>query len=782
MDKENEAPITAPRTPPLPVLVPMGDKSGRKSSVKKVRFSLDTDNTPVGESSPIRLNRDILGEDVPNNRQSIAGRRSSIGLSDSPLHFPSQEELMAGGQSNLPVGSPSDSRQSTGSSVNGVLGSALNSFAMSNIIPDRPRSIWDTPSSSAKKPSASRVVPLGLGQSPPARRTINTPGRSSLSSETPGKAEQKMFGFQVVLGVSSSDPPLAVTEESSSPVVVVPPRSAEPQQDDPMLLSGASSRVARRMAMTSSSVGSELATPASSEGTTSRRRRRRRLSHLEDMESELLNVSSPEHVKLNRRDMTLREALIQEGIDVQALVDGKTVQSGEASTSSAEPDLASEIDDPVLLSIVDQQQASMALTLESAIDWVKDLLEKEKKRAKDLLADPEIKNVLATEVKDPEMFRKILSHAEKEGQAVCEKIELRVLENQLENVVQTAPALASLVESIQAKQEQAESIVSDAESLGRTIAEMKEQLQAELEEKLVYNQATNTYERKMSDAERRLNELDSFVKEKEAAILEAITEINSLEAAVGDKQEAYSEGFSRMRQFYLNNGWNVICQVQGSLVLVYAVCHILVFEKAKNNSAYWRLDRIVPAKMDPNSPPFYAPHVLSDQLKFNSQLVLSQIVESNNLNIAFEYDPYILHDLMGAAVTALCEWTQLRENIARCLPTSESRAKINTNLQIEIALVIMNKSLGDDVEVPMLVKLLWFDPILSSDNPVRFDNFSFIACEAMLAYFPFVKTQIDERLALIKPTDVYSSALLGEIVKAVTSVLVNAQLSVPSYA
>jgi hypothetical protein len=186
--------------------------------------------------------------------------------------------------------------------------------------------------------------------------------------------------------------------------------------------------------------------------------------------------------------------------------------------------------------------------------------------------------------------------------------------------------------------------------------------------------------------------------------------------------------------------------------------------------------------MDPNSPPFYAPHVLSDQLKFNSQLVLSQIVDSNNLNVAFEYDPYILHDLMGAAVTALCEWTQLREVIARSLPTSESRAKINTNLQIEMALVIMNKSLGDDVEVPMLVKLLWFDPILSIENPVRFDNFSFIACEAMLAYFPFVKTQIDERLALVKPTDVYSSALLSEIVMAVTSVLVNAQLSAPSYA
>lgn len=781
MDKENEAPVTAPRTPPLPVLVPMGDKSGRKSSVKKVRFSLDTDNTPVGESSPIRLNRDILGEDVPNNRHSIAGRRSSIGLSDSPLHFPSQEELMSGGQSNLPVGSPSDSRQSTGSSVNGVLGSALNSFGMSNVIPDRPRSIWDTPSSSAKKPSSSRIVPLGLGQSPPARRSINTPGRLS-SAETPGKAEQKMFGFQVVLGASSSDPPLAVTDEGSSPLVVVPPRSAEPQQDDPMLLSGASSRVARRMAMTSSSVGSERPTPASSEGTTSHRRRRRRLSHLEDMESELLNVSSPEQVKLNRRDMSLREALIQEGIDIQALVDGKTVQNVEPSTCSTEPDIASGIDDPVLLSIVSQQQASMALTLESAIDWVSDLLEEEKKRVKELLTEPEIKTALATEVKDQELFKKILSHTDKQSQLVCEKIELRVLENQLENLVQTAPALTDLVESIQTKREQADSIVSDAESLGCTIAEMKQQLQSELDEKLVYNETKNSYERKLSDAERKLNELDAFVKEKEAAILEAINEINNVEHAVGEKQQSYSEGFSRMRQFYLNNGWNVICQIHGSLVLIYAVCHIMVFEKAKNNNAYWRLDRIVPAKMDPNSPPFYAPHVLSDQLKFNSQLVLSQIVDSNNLNVAFEYDPYILHDLMGAAVTALCEWTQLREVIARSLPTSESRAKINTNLQIEMALVIMNKSLGDDVEVPMLVKLLWFDPILSIENPVRFDNFSFIACEAMLAYFPFVKTQIDERLALVKPTDVYSSALLSEIVMAVTSVLVNAQLSAPSYA
>ena len=751
MEKENALPANV-GTPPPPALLKMG--TGRKSSVKKVRFSFDNDITPPMES-PIRLNRDILGDEDPSNlRHSLVGggRRSSIGTSDSPLHFPSQEELLRGNRASVPMASPSDSRQSTGSSINGVLSSMLNSFEASAAVPARNRSIWDTPSSSAKKPSKSSgvvpVVPLGLGASPAARiENAKTPSRMS-AVDTPGKAEQRMFGFQVVLGTTqSADPAILPSEEvGGSPIIV-------PLQDDPEVLSVASSHVARRRMTDSEPV------------TTSRRRRR--LSHLDDMEHELLNASSPERFRTPHvaEPKTVGEYLIRQGIDIHALMTESLPDTKTSEDSSRDASSGSKLDQ-----VLTQASLSREATLEAAIDHVKQLIREERLAIKSL----DVKNLLGERMTD-------LQWKSTQSAILKELLEIEVIENQIKNLVQLEPALDALAEDLSRKLDTVAEIQSDTISLTQSVTAMKKELDSEFRILFTTDSAGNP-ERIKSDAERRLYELDAFVWSKEGAIREAIEEITEIEATMVQKEKSFTEGFAQLRQFYLDNGWNVICELDDSIVLVYAVCHILVFEKARNDSSFWRLDRIVPAKMDPGMPPFYAPNLLSNQVKFNSQLVLGQLALFNNLHVAFEFEGEIFHDLMAAAVTALCEWTDLREMLGKCLPSAESRATINSNLQIEISLVVMNKSLGDSVEVPMLVKLLWFDSLFGGDTRVRFDNFSFIASDSMLAYFPFVKSQIDERLALINPSDVLSPSLLNDIVLAVTSVLLNAQLSSPSYA
>jgi hypothetical protein len=756
IDKENTVPVrdVNVQTPPLPTLVPMAS-SGRKSSVKKVRFSLDTEVPPERES-PIRLNRDMVSdnEDIPNpSRVSVVCRRSSIGASDSPLHFPSQAELVGG---NAPVGSPSDSRQSTGSSINDVLSSAISSFGQP--IQERVRSIWDTPTSSAKKPSTG-AANLGFSDSPATNNRVSrTPGNRFSLTGTPGNAEQKLFGFHVVM--ESSENVLSKPDgrdSVSSPPIVVP--SPEKGEEDPMLLSGASSRIRRLEPMTG---GSEV-----SGKSTTGKRRRRRLSHLEDMESELLNVSSPERVvKIRPEPETTLECLLREaGLDV-------TLQGPLA----AKPTGAQvSVSNSLLANVVAQQEKSLALTSGQAVDWIEDLLA-ERRELLTKSGDWERRLQQPTTKSGEE-----IKIAALKGQLLGEQIKYRILENKVENLAQTSIALEGIETGLAMKEEEIVGIIGEAKLLADTVEELTAQCADEFKSKFTTDNEGNVVRIK-SDNERRLEELDLFIKQKEEAIRQAIEEIQVIEQAAAEKQREYTEGFSRMRQFYLDNGWNVICQVGGSLVLVYAICHILVFEKARNNENFWKLVRIVPAKLDPAMPPFYAPYLLSPHVRFNARQVLDQLVQANGLNVAFEYDPMILHELMGAAVTALCEFVDMRNTLARCLPSNESRVKINSNMQIELLLVVMNKSLGDGIEAPMLVKLLWFDPLFG-ESRMRFDNFSFIACDAMLAYFPNVKREIDERLATIHPEDVHSSKLAVEIVRTVTYVLVNAQLgNAPNYA
>jgi hypothetical protein len=775
MDKENEVPTDFNRdllvsTPPLPKLVPMAStEGGRKSSVKKVRFSLDTDVPPERES-PVRLNRDIIpeGEEIPNpSRMSVAGRRSSIGLSDSPMHFPSEADLLGGPTPGVPVGSPSDSRQSTGSSITEVLSSALNSFGVpgGGQPAQRPRSIWDTPSSSAKKTSASggsskvSAVPLNLHSSPGVQRKPSRASIASVGAGTPGNAEQKMFGFHVVLE-GKNDVDISVQqEERESPAIVVPSPAAA-AEDDPMLLSGASSRVHRIAPSTG--------------GTSQKRTRRRRLSHLDDMESELLNVSSPERAFSGQTPSAAAPVPIERAPPIRtvesllAAIDSPMVVTEEETFQ-----FPSNITDSDLAQIVAQQKASIELTRLETVNWVEDLIAERKLRTKAVLESEEGEKILKARI--PE---NVYEAAIRKAELLGDTVRMRMLENYQANLSQSQTALDRFEETLEFKQQELERITQQTESLEESVASLLAETEKEFEAKFTIDSEGNAVRRK-SEEERRMDELEAFIKSHEEAIKEAVMDIAEMEQVIAERETEFTENFSRMRQFYLDNGWNVVCQVGESLVLIYAVCHILVFERAKNNTAFWKLDRIVPARIDPGKPPHYAPYIVSDQVRWNSQQVLEQIVKVNGLDVAFEYEPTILCELMAAAVTTLCEWVELKDALGRCLPSSESRAKINSNLQIEISVIVMNKSLGDSVEVPMLVKLLWFD---SLPEKIRFDNFSFIACEALQVYFPFVKADIDERLAAIHPSDVHSPSLLLEIVRAVSSVLVNAKLDTPSYA
>ena len=730
MDKENAAPIQAMAGTPPP-LVPM--TKARKSSSKKVRFSIDSE-----AESPIRLNRDVPPEDIAGSRLSVASRRSS-GAADSPLHFPSQEELLGGldalESGSRPSGSPSDSRQSTGS----VLTSALGSFTT---IAQPTRSIWDTPSSATFSAS-------------PTRKSIVAKTPSRLSAETPSKAEQRMFGFHVLSEVASSEQPTVHEDREGSPITV-------PQQDDPMLMSGASSAVRHRMGHSASSFGSDLATPST--GKSRSGKRRRRLSHIEDMESELLNASSPERPA---EAATAASALRKAGIDLDSLTSMARIDLVSLLQTQVVAETSSwdDVSDPQVVGIALQMQKSIELTRDSAIHSLAEEIEAKRAELWSLMVRAE-----TAPVPDANEMKRLSGEASSIGKECV----IQILENEIENAGQTTAALQRLSEEATVKSEQLADIQQEAESLSVSIAEMKSELETQFTSKFSVL-PNGSVERIKTATELRFEQLDAFVKTKEAAISAVIEDITELEATIAERQCEYTNTFSRMRQFYLDHGWNVVADLRNQLVVVYGVCHLFVFEKAKNSDRFWRLDRILPADFD--VPPHYAPNIDSEQVSFSSDLVLEQLADCYGLKTAFECSAQNVHDLMASATAALCEWVELRESLASALPTPESRVKINSNMQIEAAIVVPNEAVG--VEVPLTVKLMWFDPLFATDK-VNYTNCSYLLPDSLLKYFPGVRDVIEERLAKLR-TDPHSLAAFAEVVKVITSALVNAHPA-PSYA
>ena len=724
MDKENAVPENGTRTPPA--LVPL---SKRKSSVKRVRFSLDQ---PGEACSPVRLNRDIIPIE---HRNSIS--RSSVGSNSSPMHFPSQEDLLA----EPPAGSPGDSRQSTGSSLNGgnVLVSALNSFGASNIPSAPVRSIWDTPSSADEIP----------------RSAASPAMRSSLArGETPGGAERRFFGFQVVEEDQNNNnsrhslPP----DREEAPVRVEPltnsPRRKSfifDNQDDPLLMSGASSAV---KALSS-------ATP---------RRRRRRLSSLEEIESELMNVSSPEHAAT-----TVHQLLAREGVVIDRLLACRQADIGYLLQSERAPvgeweNVKLPVNDANVLNVCNQQLKAVELSIDSTIHWVLEMIA----QAKDTLR--RISSAGSPNFVASEHLAGLIDREKRKAELLRKTVHLCLLENQESSLSQTGKVLFKYGQELEEVEGELVKFGRECDNLLENITCFKSEMEPEMKHKFAKT-LDGQLQRIKSEEEIRFDKVEKFVKAKETEIGSVIEEITQLESTVAEKEKVFSQDLERFRHFYEKNGWNVIAELNKSTVLIYCVCHILVFEKAVNDERFWRLDRIVPAKFDLLKPPHYAKNWTSKQVKCNPEIVLEQIIVSNGLRTPFKYDASLLHALMGAATAALCEWVQLRDFLGQIQTSPESRIKINSNMQIEAVVVAPNSALG--VEVPLAVKLLWFDPLFIEQH-VKYDNFSYILTEPLLSSFSSVRDQLDKRFASLKE-DSSSLRMLSEIVRAVQSVLINAQ-------
>ena len=763
IEQENTVPENANLKTP-PTLVRLGEKKQRKSSVKRVRFSLDTE-----ASSPVRLNRDLppeLGEIfLRRSSGSATTNRSSSSSSSPPLHFPSQEEMLmiSSTSGGVPAPSPGDSRQSTGSSINGVLGNALSSFGPSQF-PSH-KSIWDTPSENQS--SANVGGPNNLS---PVRRIRDERdlSPSNAAAETPGFAERRFLGFSVLENNNPDDscpPKSSLALPSPQAAVRVEPHTSPRRNvinppedgDDPLLMSGASSIV-----KTAASSGS--------------RRRRRRLSSLEDMESELMNVSSPERISWR----SIAQVLASEGVDIEQLLKKIGIEKlflereADVRPEAELPDL--DRCDSFLLNVYAQQVRSVELSIDSAIHWVSEMLVESRRSLEQFSLDQLLKQEA-----DGTVISAITGEKQK-VEFLKKTIKLRLLENQELNLRdQTGLVLHQYGEELEVLETEVDRMKRECCDLTENVAQIKaEQIAPQLNEKFIIQGNEGEYVRRKSSDEVRLEQLDQFIQDKEADIIETISEITELESVIEEKQQAYSEASSKMRAFYEKNGWNIMAELPtgSGVVLVYCVCHILVFEKALNDSQYWRLNRIVPADFDPAKPPAYAENLFSNQVMFSSASVLEQIMAVNCLRSPFKYDPPTLHALMGAATSALCEWVELREMLAQAVLISESSCiKINCNMQIEAVVAAHNTSMG--IELPLCVKLLWFDPLFVPEAPVNYSNFSYLISECLESAFPRVREQLDNRFSSLihrrQDLSTPSSLLMADIVKAVLSVLINAE-------
>jgi hypothetical protein len=775
VDKENTA-VSANVTPP-PALVPVDEKK-RKSSVKRVRFSLDESKGP----SPLRLNNDLLPDESVPSRTSVASRRSSV--SDSPVTFPSQQDLLAPTNiKDAPLASPGDSRQSTGSSVN-VLSSALSSFAnVSSILqPVKQKSIWDTPSSSnyAKnnRPLTGPVSAVPLNLSSPVRRDIRK------SAATPGD-DRRLFGFQVLTDGTDSCEASArafrksvAGDDSTAPVVVSidSPIQRTANEDDPLLLSGVSSVVQQRIPPSgASSFGTDIVTPGS--GATSggsKRRRRRRLSSLEEIEKELINSASPSPREPNlTKPSSLGDFLVSRGIEFDRIMGERidlkellVLSVAKRETSKKWDQVLQSVSNLFLLNVCLQREKSSLLTWDAGVH---DMVEEIEQCRSDLIREfgrTDLNETALTQEME-EKFEAAVKFAESQGKQIL----LNVLEAHSANMNQVFSKIEKYGDDLEAMSREIKETQTQCEALQKTIVEYGSQFDDELNCKYIPG-PNGSYERRKSEPEKRLDKLDTAVKEKENEIKDLVTEITDLESRLAEKEAVYLSGYNAMRSFYLDHGWNVVAELRGSVVICYSVCHLVVFERARNNPNYWCLDRIIPCKLQEGRVPSYAPNVLNDQFRYSPGLILQQLATNSQLVKPFRYTPQSLNAIMSRTTTTLCELIEMREAIAKILASPDSVMRINSNFQLEGAIIVMNNSLG--IDVPLMVKLLWFDPMFVPEQPVRFNNFSYIVTDTLNKYFPTVRTQIDERFGLIKG-DPLSFQMLSDIVKAIHSVLINAQ-------
>lgn len=98
-------------------------------------------------------------------------------------------------------------------------------------------------------------------------------------------------------------------------------------------------------------------------------------------------------------------------------------------------------------------------------------------------------------------------------------------------------------------------------------------------------------------------------QEKESEIRRIMEDITKIEEECDRRESVYQENFLKLTQFFPRNGWNVMKETI-MFVCVYWCCHMLVFQRSKNNATCLRFEDVSPVKLDSN--PVYAESHLVD--------------------------------------------------------------------------------------------------------------------------------------------------------------------------
>lgn len=507
------------------------------------------------------------------------------------------------------------------------------------------RSIWDTPTSSGRPSFAS-----------PGKRS---PGRKSSID-----FESKMLKFAVVENNDNS------LFQDKRPVVL---------NDDPMLLSGATSVASKR-----------------------------RLSTLNDMESELLNSSSPPRRMMTPTSMktkTTPQSSTTSPLDLAGRLGNMSLERSDKSCWE-EIALKGSVTCPAILNAVKQQFSSVDLTLDSAVFQLEQRLE---------------------QFGDINISKEEYLKFSKEAHLAIKKIQLSVFENMVENVCPTINVFNHLAEEWLGR---GNAGISLGDELGAILSELdEEKTKVELEfESKFHVTESGEIERRKNFQEVKLESVDRAIAAAEKEIQNCVDEILIDENKLETEKNRFENDFKKLRSFYFQFGWHIVID-NDEMILIYSVGWLFLFQKNENI----RLEKLIPVK--------------GQKIFFEENFLVAEILAATGLEFgnSFQLHPQSLCDIMNAATSKLAQWTLFGQTLVEIVEINTSWVTINSLNQIEVGLVVLKD------ELPILVRLVWFDSI---GTRILFDNFSFILSDFVQTLFPNLKKSIEIGISEISgPTD-----------------------------
>lgn len=631
---------------------------------------------------------------------------------ESPLVFPSEEDLLSvalvtDSTAVGPFPSPPPSGTHRQSFV--ALGNAFSAF-LSGADPNNETTYRRT----------------GLFDTPSQRQRESIAEASPQVGDTPGGRERALFGFQC----SDEDPRQVDFENvvdglNYSLVVPVSETTPQPKQaaDDPALVDQQSSRK-------------------------SSAKRRRRLSNFEDMESELL--SSPERVvhvamtlpKTPAKSITsFIHRCMQYFLQKPEFLDAKKLLNEVLIVPKLE------LVTPELAKLQSNYIQAVALTTESAARQIEEIHATCAKRINNLTEtiseSPQINALFHqyTELGQKEFCAKILDpvwdRAVAKSGRKLDALVTHLIESLGDSAEECDDYLQQIKEETQQQIDTIEGVESQLQRLGKYVDRKLKITESEYTEKVV--------NRPKSIAEVEVEKFNAMVDQHEAKCIETVRAIEEIEQQIAVYEKVRFEKSSAVRNFYLRNGWHFMKETSAA-VFVYCCCHMLIFQRAQNNSNYWKYTTMVPVRLERN-PAFAESHLVRDT-SFDVPTDLSDLVDDS----MFEFDGQLFYDLMTQVTTELCKWIRVRENLFTLKRRLNegcknyfTKIKVNANFQIEIVLVAENYSIDPDIVAPVMVRLLWFDS-LRSGYPVNYANCSYLVSDSTEAGFPGLRLAVDQKV------------------------------------